>query len=76
MKYIKPAIIPILLGILIGMMYYIIATQSNAPEDGRKVLCIGILANTENPARNVPQVISLCSDVGIEVTDYDKINNK
>jgi len=54
-----------LLTVNLIMLASLISTQSDAPEDGRKVLCIGILSNTENPAREDSLVQDLCADVGI-----------
>ena len=42
-----------------------------APDDGgRIVLCTGIVANTANVARDDPQVINICKEVGVDRADY------
>lgn len=48
---------------------YIIDHQ-NDPTDGRTVLCIGIIANTNNVARDDPFVIEACKAAGVDRADY------
>lgn len=40
------------------------------PTDGRTILCIGIIANTGNVARDDPFVIDACKEAGVDRADY------
>lgn len=58
----------VLSAILIGAVAMTAAGSIKAREatlGTRKILCLGILQNTENPARDDTRVISLCAEVGI-----------
>lgn len=45
-------------------------SRANEPTDGRTVLCIGIIANTSNVARDDPFVIDACREAGVDRNDY------
>lgn len=61
-------------GVAIGLVALGFVTlyneASDSPDDARRVLCIGIMANEANTARDEPLVIELCEDVGIHRSDY------
>ncbi len=45
--------------------------KSAQPDDGgRVVLCTGIIANVANVARDYPEVIRICKEVGVDRADY------
>jgi hypothetical protein len=53
--------------IIIAAVAYI----GRAPDDGgRVVLCTGIIANTANVARDDPNVVRICREVGVDRADY------
>lgn len=49
----------------VALLMFIVSRQSGAPTATREVLCIGIVENTQNPARLDPRIQELCSDVGV-----------
>lgn len=51
--------------LLFGSVVYFGAHQADAPEDGRIVLCIGILGNQANTAHLDERVVTLCAKVGV-----------
>lgn len=62
-----------LFGLLVaGGFIYLASTQAVAPEQGRVVLCIGIMSNTANPARFDSRVRALCADVGVYPLPADR----
>lgn len=61
--------IAIVLRLMVGAIFilciYIVNTLNDGPKDTRFVLCKEIIANTENPARDDPDVLALCANVGV-----------
>lgn len=58
-------IIVILLMFCIGLTIFVISRQSGDPYATRRVLCIGILRNTANTARQDPQLLKDCAAAGV-----------
>lgn len=57
--------IVVAIALLFGTMVYFGSHQSDAPQEGVEVLCIGIMSNTANPARFDARVRELCAKVGV-----------
>lgn len=55
----------LVVAVAVGVLLVTIQQARAESRWNREVLCIGILSNTENPAREVPRVQQLCADVGI-----------
>lgn len=69
-------LMPLLVGIGVFIGVAFLANNQNQiqeqlPDDGgRQVLCIGIIANTNNVARDNDTLIRICKDVGIDRADF------
>lgn len=59
-------VVAIFLIAYVGMLMFIVSRQTGQPTATREVLCIGIIGNTDNPARLDPRVLELCGDVGVK----------
>jgi hypothetical protein len=53
-----------------AMMVYLGERGIGVPEGTRQVVCIGVLGNTLNPARDDPRIVASCAEVGINIEDY------
>ena len=59
--------------LMLFLLYNQATVRESIPDDrGRQVLCIGILANVNNVARDNPTVVSTCRDAGVDRADYPK----
>jgi len=55
----------VLLLLIIGLTVFVISRQTGDPYATRRVLCIGIMRNTENPARTDPVLLEACAKAGV-----------
>lgn len=56
--------------VMVAGFAYVDGQREASTQDGRFILCSGIVANTGNVARDDPQVIALCREVGVNRADY------
>ncbi len=56
--------------IMVGGFAFVNYQREAGQEDGRRILCTGIVANANNLARDDPEVIRLCKEVGVDRADY------
>ncbi len=56
--------------VMVAGFAYVDASRQAATDQGRRVLCTGIIANTNNVARDDPFVIDICRQVGVDRDDY------
>lgn len=56
------AVMLIISSVVLG---YHVSKGKGAAEDATKVLCIGIIANTENPAHDDREVLDICAGFGV-----------
>ncbi len=56
--------------VMVAGFNYLEVARSNSAVDGRIVLCTGIVANTGNVARDDPNVVRICKEVGVDRSDY------
>ncbi len=58
----------VVVGLLVAVVcltLFVISRQSGDPYATRRVLCIGILRNEANTARNDPQLLKDCAAAGV-----------
>ncbi len=57
-------VVALLVGV-VGLTLFVISRQTGDPYGTRRVLCIGIIRNTENTARLDPQLLKDCAAAGV-----------
>jgi hypothetical protein len=64
------SVIIIWVGIVLVLVGIVVLKTGQPDSGGREVLCIGIMANVNNAARDVPRVAEVCEAVGVLRSDY------
>jgi hypothetical protein len=60
----------VIIAVMVAGFAYVNASRQEATDQGRRILCTGIIANTSSSARDDSFVIKACGDVGVYRADF------